>query len=217
MSTTTQIPTLTINYLTQSQYDNALQNDQIDENQLYLTPPSITADANTNGLEQVNLSIGASGQRFIDYALDDTTIKRIEIQDDVIKTRTYNGSTWSTNEFWYSNNIGAMTTTYNSTTLNWYYRKTGTWYEFWCPNITLGTSTFTTWTSPICYHDFGGIYWPIVFSSAPMVQISSKNSQAWVGSLYSGTPEKNTTVRMLANGTGSRTCVVDLYVAGQTA
>ena len=217
MSTTTQLPTLTINYLTQAQYDTALQNDEIDENQLYLTPPSITADAGTNDLEQVSLSLGASGQRFIDYALDDTTIKRLEIQDDVIKTRTYNGSAWSTNEYWYSNNIKTTTTTYNSTTWTWYYRKTGTWYEFWCPNMTLGTTTFATWTSPICYHDFAAVEYPITFSTAPMIQIASKNSQSWVGSTYSSTPTTQTTIRMLANATGSRTCIVDLYVAGQTS
>ena len=38
MSTTTDLTTLKINYLTQAQYDSALANSQINENELYLTP-----------------------------------------------------------------------------------------------------------------------------------------------------------------------------------
>lgn len=38
MSTTTNLSTLKINYLTQAQYDEALENDQINENELYFTP-----------------------------------------------------------------------------------------------------------------------------------------------------------------------------------
>lgn len=38
MSTTTNLDTLKINYLTQSQYDSALNNNQINENELYFTP-----------------------------------------------------------------------------------------------------------------------------------------------------------------------------------
>lgn len=40
MATTTTIPVLKINYLTQAQYDTALANNQIDSNQLYFTPAS---------------------------------------------------------------------------------------------------------------------------------------------------------------------------------
>lgn len=38
MSTTTDLSTLKINYLTQAQYDTALANDEINENELYMTP-----------------------------------------------------------------------------------------------------------------------------------------------------------------------------------
>ena len=38
MSTTTNLNTLKINYLTQAQYDAALENNEINENELYLTP-----------------------------------------------------------------------------------------------------------------------------------------------------------------------------------
>lgn len=38
MSTTTNLTTLKINYLTQAQYNTALANDEINENELYLTP-----------------------------------------------------------------------------------------------------------------------------------------------------------------------------------
>ena len=40
MSTTTNLDTLKINYLTQAQYDTALENDQINDNELYFTPSS---------------------------------------------------------------------------------------------------------------------------------------------------------------------------------
>ena len=38
MSTTTNLSTLKINYLTQSQYNEALANDELNENELYFTP-----------------------------------------------------------------------------------------------------------------------------------------------------------------------------------
>lgn len=38
MSTTTNLTNLIINYLTQAQYDEALANNTINENQLYFTP-----------------------------------------------------------------------------------------------------------------------------------------------------------------------------------
>ena len=36
--TTTDLSTLKINYLTQEMYENALENDEINENELYVTP-----------------------------------------------------------------------------------------------------------------------------------------------------------------------------------
>lgn len=43
MSTTTNLTTLKINYLTQAQYDDALANNQINEDEIYLTPQSGSA------------------------------------------------------------------------------------------------------------------------------------------------------------------------------
>lgn len=45
MSTTTNLNTLKINYLTQEQYDNASENSQINENELYFTPGEDDAGA----------------------------------------------------------------------------------------------------------------------------------------------------------------------------
>lgn len=45
MSTTTNLDKLKINYLTQEQYDNASENSQINENELYFTPGEDDADA----------------------------------------------------------------------------------------------------------------------------------------------------------------------------
>ena len=47
MSTTTNLSTLKINYLTQAQYDEALENDQINENELYFTPGTGDAAGHT--------------------------------------------------------------------------------------------------------------------------------------------------------------------------
>ena len=44
MATTTDLSTLKINYLTQAQYDNALANNQINANELYLTPVKSDVD-----------------------------------------------------------------------------------------------------------------------------------------------------------------------------
>lgn len=47
MSTTTNLSTLKINYLTQAQYDTALANSQINENELYFTPGTGDAAGHT--------------------------------------------------------------------------------------------------------------------------------------------------------------------------
>ncbi len=67
MSTTTDLSTLIINYLTQSQYDTALANGEINENELYLTPDvsPITFEAVTSGghawnILKINLGDGTA-------------------------------------------------------------------------------------------------------------------------------------------------------------
>lgn len=49
MSTTTNLSSLVINYLTQAQYDSAAQAGTLNENQLYLTPSTILASVATSG------------------------------------------------------------------------------------------------------------------------------------------------------------------------
>lgn len=58
MSTTTNVSTLKINYLTQSQYDTALDNNQISENEFYLTP---TEDMTTQELDDFVSELNVSG------------------------------------------------------------------------------------------------------------------------------------------------------------
>lgn len=52
--TTTNLNTLKINYLTQSQYDTALANDEIEENEIYMTPAETIT-----GVPNINLSFDA--------------------------------------------------------------------------------------------------------------------------------------------------------------
>lgn len=47
MATTTNLTTLKINYLTQAQYDAALINNEINDNEIYLTPESNTSNTTT--------------------------------------------------------------------------------------------------------------------------------------------------------------------------
>lgn len=51
---TTNLSTLKINYLTQSQYDTALANDEIEENEIYMTPAETIT-----GVPNINLSFTA--------------------------------------------------------------------------------------------------------------------------------------------------------------
>lgn len=58
MATTTDITTLKINYLTKAQYDTALAQGQINENELYFTPDSYGLTATSDGAGTVTLSMG---------------------------------------------------------------------------------------------------------------------------------------------------------------
>lgn len=51
---TTNLSTLKINYLTQSQYDTALANNEIEENEIYMTPAETIT-----GVPNINLSFDA--------------------------------------------------------------------------------------------------------------------------------------------------------------
>ena len=66
MPTTTNLTTLKINYLTQAQYDNAVANHQINENELYMTP---AAQGTTNVTVSDTL---ATGTKIATITVDDT-------------------------------------------------------------------------------------------------------------------------------------------------
>ena len=72
MSTTTNVSTLKINYLTQSQYDTALGNNQINENEIYLTP---TEDMTTQEVDDFvsELDIGGSNGTAVDLVIEEGT------------------------------------------------------------------------------------------------------------------------------------------------
>ena len=72
MSTTTNLSTLKINYLTQSQYDTALGNNQINENEIYLTP---TADMTTQEVDDFvsELDIGGNDGTAVDLVVEQGT------------------------------------------------------------------------------------------------------------------------------------------------
>lgn len=68
MPTTTNLSTLKINYLTQAQYDTALANGQISDDELYFTPNEPNVTINLNGTDVTSpsfyapLTAGTSGQ-----------------------------------------------------------------------------------------------------------------------------------------------------------
>ena len=93
MSTTTDLNVLKINYLSQAQYDEALENDEIDDNELYLTPaPSPTATPTANTISKFDSSacmnstdmttaevtnfvngLNARGIQAVDYVIEEGT------------------------------------------------------------------------------------------------------------------------------------------------
>ena len=61
MSTTTDLTNLKINYLTQAQYDAALEDNEINEDEIYLTPPSRKMEliwSNPNGIANQTTTMG---------------------------------------------------------------------------------------------------------------------------------------------------------------
>ena len=81
MSTTTDLTTLKINYLTQAQYDTALANSQINSDELYLTPSSgssAVTDVEVDGTSVVSggvASVDLTGKQ--DTLVSGTNIKTI--------------------------------------------------------------------------------------------------------------------------------------------
>lgn len=58
--TTTDVSTLKINYLTTAQYQAALAQGEINENELYFTPDGYELSATDDGAGTVTLSLGLS-------------------------------------------------------------------------------------------------------------------------------------------------------------
>ena len=67
MSTTTNLTTLKINYLTQAQYNTALVNDEINENEIYMTPASSEAAIaqSVNYTTTIPTAANLSGLKFV--------------------------------------------------------------------------------------------------------------------------------------------------------
>ena len=98
----------------------------------------------------------------------------------------------------------------------WTYRKWNSGYaECWLGGFSLGATTFTSWSSGLYYHDFASAKaFPFTFTVAPKIMVTPKESQSWLGSTWSATTTNVGTIRMLANGSSSRTPIVDIYVFG---
>lgn len=79
MATTTNISPLKINFLTQAQYNTALTNNNINENELYLTPASILPEIE-GGTGQSSWSKGD-----LLYAADTNTLAKLNATDDNTK------------------------------------------------------------------------------------------------------------------------------------
>lgn len=82
MSTTTNLNTLVINYLTEAQYEAAVSGGTIDPDQLYLTPatnvPTYTAGSGidiTNGV----ISLDVPNGNAISYGLTDGTLPLVGV------------------------------------------------------------------------------------------------------------------------------------------
>ena len=74
MATTTTIPVLKINYLTQAQYDTALANNQIDADQIYITPADDTVPSHTHDYSKVEFTqTKTSGTEIGKITIDGTT------------------------------------------------------------------------------------------------------------------------------------------------
>ena len=172
MSTTTDLSTLKINYLTQAQYETALANSQINEDELYLTTDGYTVPSTTN------------------YTA--TSLKNIiESTSDPGTTSAPNGTVWlkygdatlpTMADYVVEQHVAA------SPEDNWSWTKWNSGKaECWIEKKYSSQAINTAWGS--CYYaDLGTVSFPFTFvttaSSAkfPFVQVTSKATagRCWI-------------------------------------
>lgn len=183
--TTTELETLKINYLTQEMYEDALENDEINDNELYLTPsggdgtsiPTANTIAEFDSNAHIN-SEDMSSQDVSDF-VDGLNTSGINAVDYVIRE-------------------GA---TVDTTSQQGYYRK---WHsgkaEFWYHYNADSGLTTSAWVSPVYYQDkteFSSI-WDGVFNATPYyVTCTSNNSQVISVYPFSWTSTGISTLRIL--------------------
>lgn len=173
----------------------------------------------TNDLSKVELSLGTSGQRLIDFQKSDGTATRLEIQDDALKTRTYSDGSWTTEHYWYNSEVATYpaTTTYNGQTLSWQYRRLShNLYEFWVNEINLGNVTYNQWATYYYYYDFKNFYFPVTFSAKPMITLTGAGSQTIGVTYYWSTGDNNgkVTIRVLGTTSGAKDSYVNVHLLG---
>ncbi len=103
MASTTNLDTLKINYLTESQFENALANNQVNENELYMTPGGATILYNndSNPVSTTSITISESAANFamlkICYKTNDNDYASVDVYNPngkrVILWGVYPGST----------------------------------------------------------------------------------------------------------------------------
>ena len=84
MSTTTNLTQLKINYLSQSQYNTALENDEINENEIYLTPGGYKE---LTQAEYDALSAAEKNEEII-YLISDNSTGEIVVEDIMLNVHT---------------------------------------------------------------------------------------------------------------------------------
>lgn len=95
-TTTTNLTTLKINHLTQAQYDAAVENNQINENEIYMTPISIDG----GGIEDVEVdgvSVVSNGVAEIDLTSYAKSVDVPTAASDIgaMDSSDYTSETWT--------------------------------------------------------------------------------------------------------------------------
>lgn len=93
MATTTTIPVLKINYLTQAQYDTALANNQIDSNQLYFTPASDEVASHSHAWSDITNPPASYTPTSHTHDYSKVTFTQTNTSGDEIGKITINGTT----------------------------------------------------------------------------------------------------------------------------
>lgn len=163
MSTTTNLDTLKINYLTQAQYDAALADDQINENELYLTPASAAGTYTPTADTTAKFDLSAH--------MNSTDMTSTEITNFVNSLNVSN-----INAIDYIVEEGAASQ-------GSYYRKWNSGKaEYWYRIYNSSGVTTSVWSSPIYYADYNSwsTIWQGVFNVSPTQVITSSNHSQFI-------------------------------------